>query len=417
MKTKVVIGGVLVLLIIGGVLVVPRLFRDRTESAHQESGRASVAEFYTCPMHPSVRSDHPGACPICGMALVKKTVGPDTTRIVHEGLGPVSVSPSQQVLANVKTVIARSMMLRKEIRAVGTISAAEPNVRRISARFPGRLDHLYLTYTGQTVRKGDPVADVYSPEAISAQQEFLLALGSSESVQHPDGESGLLAQSREKLVRWGFTRGQIDRLVQTQKVQDVVTIYSPIGGTVIQKKVDPQHYAATGEDLYEVADLSTVWMNADVYEYEMRALKVGQTVEATSDAYPGTRFTGRITFISPSIDPSSRTVRVRAEFANPLGRLRTDMFVDASIRVQLPEAIAVPASAVLSTGQRNVIWVQKEEGIFEPRYVVLGESAEGFYQILEGIHGGDIVAESGGYLLDSESQLKVPAMSAQEHPM
>jgi len=368
-------------------------------------------------MHPSVRSDHPGVCPVCGMALVKKVVGIDTSHEAHKGLDAVTVSPSQQVLANVSTTVAERMKLRKEIRGVGTINAAEPNIRRISARFPGRLEHLYLSYTGQTVRRGDPVADVYSPEAISAQQEFLLALKSSESAAEAQDEVGLLAQSREKLMRWGFTESQIARLAQTRKVQDVVTIYSPIGGTVLQKKVNPQHYATAGEDLYEVADLSRVWMNVDVYEYEMRSIQIGQKVKATTDAYPGEAFIGRVTFISSTVEPSSRTVRVRAEFVNPTGKLRTEMFVDAVIELQLPEAVVVPASAVLSTGRRNVVWVKREEGVFEPRNVVLGENAEGYRQILEGIQVGDLVVTSGGYLLDSESQLRTPAPGTHEHTM
>jgi len=229
MKTKVIVA-VSVLLLITGAFVLPALFRGHTES-NQQHGQ-TLAEYYTCPMHPSVRSDRPGSCPVCGMDLVKKTISADTTHPVQQTLGAVTVSPSQQVLANVSTTVAERMRLHKKIRAVGTITAAEPNIRRISARFPGRLDHLYLTYTGQTVRKGDPVADVYSPEAISAQQEYLLALGSSESAV--GSEAGLLAQSREKLLRWGFTEKQIARLGQTRKVQDVVTIFSPISGTVLQ---------------------------------------------------------------------------------------------------------------------------------------------------------------------------------------
>ena len=388
------------------VLVVQRLTREQPAASHEHA--ATVTDYYTCPMHPSVRSDHPGACPICGMTLVKKSSMPETGANMEQTLGEVALSPVRQVLANVATAVVERKSLTKVIRAVGTVTAAEPGIRRISARFPGRLDHLYLTYTGQAVRKGDPVADVYSPEAISAQEEFLLALRSTENVENGGQSDNLLAQAREKLVRWGFTGSQIAELQRNRKTSDVVTIYSPVSGTVVRKNVDPQHYANAGEDLYEVADLSTVWLLSDVYESELRSLKVGEAVEATAEAYPGAVFHGKVTFISPSVDPGTRTVSVRAEIPNAAGKLKTDMYMSALLRVRLPEAIAVPASAVLSTGQRNVVWVQKGAGVFEPRDVVLGERAEDYYQVLDGLAVGDTVVASGGYLVDSESQLETP---------
>lgn len=418
MKTKVIviIAAVAVLALLG-VFVLPGLFQGRSGAMHEHEHAGAVLEYYTCPMHPTVRSDRPGACPVCGMALVKKTVSPDTEAVIQHDIGEVAVSPSQQVLANVSTSVAEHKRLTKEIRAVGIFSAAEPNTRRISARFPGRLEHLYLRYVGQFVRRGDPVADMYSPEAISAQEEFLLALGAGEAATAVEGRFGLLPQSKEKLIRWGFSDAQIDELRRSRKVQDVVTLYSPISGTVTKKEVDPQQYAVAGQDLYEVSNLSTLWLNADVYEYEIPSLKIGLPVDASTDAYPGKVFRGSITFVSPSVDPSSRTVRVRAEFANRTGELKTEMYANAVIRIQLPETVVVPATAVLSTGQRRVVWVQKAEGIFEPRTVVVGETTPEFAQILDGLQGGETVVTSGGYLLDSESQLENPSAGKHEHTM
>ena len=376
-----------------------------------ESTQTEQGDVYTCPMHPSVRQNHPGACPVCGMALVKKRTeaveGAEETMI----RSAVHISPARQVIANVSTTVARVRGLKRELRAVGTIQVAEPNLRHITTRFPGRIEKLFVSFTGEAVKKGDPVAEVYSPEAISAQQEFLIALKSSQQVGENQGmlaaeTSALLEQSREKLLRWGFTAEQIAELQARGKVSSTIEIYSPVRGTVLKKNVDPQQYVGVGENLFDVADLSTVWLIADFYEYDMQSLKLGQAVVVVSDAYPGERIAGKVTFISPSIDPSARTVQVRVELPNPRGHLKVDMFVNAIVSVDLPPAVVVPVSAVLSTGAQSVVWVQKMEGLYEPRRVTLGVRAGGDYQILSGISAGDTVVTSGGYLIDSESQLE-----------
>jgi Cu(I)/Ag(I) efflux system membrane fusion protein len=367
--------------------------------------------YYTCPMHPSVHKDGPGACPICGMTLVKKTDGVVISDNEQHSLQTVTISPSRQVLANVSTSVARRMALQKEIRAVGKIDYAESNYRNISARFPGRLEKLYLTYTGQHVRKGDPVADVYSPEAISAQKEYLLAKDSYDQVKDANeifssSAFSLLEQSKQKLLLWGFTQEQLQQLGESKQVNNNLTIYSPISGTVLKKNVDPQHYAAAGENMYDVADLSTVWIYVDVYEYEMNGIKIGQHVEVTSDSYPDETFSGTVNFISPTVDPSGRTVKVRAELPNLNEKLKPEMFVTATLKITLPPSIVVPTNAVLSTGTKQIVWIRQREGVFEPRFVKVGERSEDNIQILNGINVGDTVVTSGGYLIDSESQLQ-----------
>jgi len=302
--------------------------------------------------------------------------------------------------------------MEKSIRAAGRIDYAEPNFRHISSRFPGRLEKLYLTYTGQPVKKGDPVADLYSPEAISAQREYLLARESYLEVRESpemisEGARSLLDEAREKLVLWGFTGAQLALLESTKEVKNSVTIYSPITGTVVKKNVDPQHYAGAGEDLYDVADLSSVWMVANAYEFDMQWLKVGQNVTATSDAYPGVKFSGSVNFISPTIDPATRTLSLRAQFSNPGDKLKPGMYVDVIIGITLPAAVVVPATALLSMGTRTVVWVQKGPEIFQPRIVQQGARAGDQVQILKGISEGERVVISGGYLLDSESELRI----------
>ncbi|MBI5475132.1 MAG: efflux RND transporter periplasmic adaptor subunit, partial [Ignavibacteriales bacterium] len=384
------------------------VYADESQPEIANQKTSADESYYTCPMHPSVRSAHPGACPVCGMNLVKRTEQVEMSKEEHQSIGQVTISPTKQVLANVSTSTAMKMSLEKEIRAVGKIAYAEQNFRQISTRFPGRIDKLYLTYEGQQVKKGEPVAEVYSPEAISAQQEYLLAKQSK--------SADLLQQSKEKLILWGFTESQINELDESKNVKNIVTLFSPISGTVLKKNVQQQQYVSAGENLFDVADLSTVWMYADIYEYEIQGVKAGQTVEVKSDTYPDKTFTGRITFVSPTVDPSSRAVRIRAEIANGSAELRLDMFVNAAIKTKLPESIVVPITAVLSTGTRQVVWIQKDAGVFEPRLVKIGERSNEYVQVLDGINEGETIVTSGGYLIDSESQLETATDSkSSEH--
>ncbi len=393
---------------------------DQQQSADSQAHETQKAEeYYTCPMHPSVRSDRPGACPVCNMALVKKTTQKEMSVDETANLQAVSLSPTQRVMANVSVVMVKRQPVSRDIQAVGIVSYAEPNYKHISMRFPGRLEKLYLSYTGQQVRKGDPVADVYSPEAISAQQEYLLALNSyeqaSQGMQSFASSAGqLLEQSEQKLLQWGFTQNQISRLKETRKINHIVTIYSQVSGTVVKKSVDPQHYASTGEDMFDVADLSTVWIYLDVYERDIRFVAPGQPVQITTEAYPHEKFSGKVMFIDPVVNPETRTIRVRTEFPNRQLKLKPNMYATALIAVPKADALVVPSTAVMSTGKRTVVWVEVKENNFEPRDVAVGASRDGHTAILSGLQEGDHVVETGGFLLDSESSLQQPA-SADPH--
>ncbi len=374
--------------------------------------------IYTCPMHPTVKSDRPGACPVCGMALVKKSTGVSSSTMDTSQLQRITLSPTQRVVANITTVPVQHKPLVREVRSVGVVDVAEPNYLHISMRFPGRLEKLYLTHAGQTVRPGDPVAEVYSPEAISAQQEFLLALENNERLANA-GErvrreaATLLDEAREKLVRWGFSGQQLKELGETRRLPGTVMIHSPIGGTVLKKNVDPQHYAETGEDIYDIADLSIVWVYLDVYENEIRFVKPGQKVQMNVEAYPGEVFTGVVSLIDPVVDASTRTIRVRTEFSNPSGRLKPNMYVEATITVSTSGALVVPASAVVSVGRSSVVWVEVDANVFEPRTVTTGSRTETYVEILDGLEKGEQVASTGGFLIDSESLLRAPGARGQ----
>ena len=381
-----------------------------TPQAENVAAEAShPAEYYTCPMHPSVRSNKPGACPICGMTLVKIAVHQDSSA-VNQQVREVILSPTKEVLANVATIRVETKALEKQLDALGKIDYAEPNAQEITTRFAGRIERLFVTYVGQHIRRGDPVAEIYSPDAISAQREFLLALDLSRangplSDTIKDGRR-LIDQATLKLKLWGFTDEQIEALAQDKAVNNVVTMHSPITGTVIKKNVDIQRYVAAGEALFDVADLTTVWLLLDLYESDVTSVRMGQTIRAIVEAYPGEQFTGSISFISPVVEPSTRTIRVRAILNNGGQKLKPEMYAHASIRVSLPKSIVVPASAVIASGKKDVIWVERKPGYFEPREVTLGARAGELYQVLQGLHEGERVAVSGAYLIDSESQLQ-----------
>ncbi|HMD14059.1 MAG TPA: efflux RND transporter periplasmic adaptor subunit, partial [Bacteroidota bacterium] len=255
--------------------------------------------------------------------------------------------------------------------------------------------------------------------AISAQREYLLAVNSFEEVKEQtesiaSGARALLDQSKEKLMQWGFSKGQIDQLDSTKQAQNFVAIYSPIGGTVIEKNVEPQQYVGAGDNLFDVADVSTVWITADIYQNEAELIHVGQTMTASIEGYPLKEISGRITFISPTVDPATRTIRVRSEFPNPHNALKINMYADVTITTEAASSIVIPTSAILSTGHGKIVWIQKDPNVFEPRAVVTGEQSGGFVQILKGIDENDIVVSSGGYLLDSESQLETPDESSHD---
>jgi membrane fusion protein, copper/silver efflux system len=397
------------------VLILPGCGRKNGSDQQNEAAnnQSQSKGYYTCPMHPSVRSDHPGVCPICHMTLVKVTAGESTT--VHDSEAEsVHLSPARQVLANVSTFEVVSRQLEKEVPLAGKIDYAEPNAQQVTARFGGRIEQLSVSYVGQHVGRDEAVAEIYSPEAMTAQQEFLLALGqstSSDTSQNPG--SNLVQQTRLKLRLWGFTDDQLDELARTKSVKTVVTIHSPISGTIIRKNVDLQQYVTAGDPLFDVADLNSVWLLLDLYETDLSSVQIAQKVIATVDAYPTETFGGTISFIGAVVEPSTRTVRVRATLQNPGLRLKPDMFANAMVLVPLAKSLVVPASAVIQSGRRTAVWVEVSPEHFEPRAVTLGQKAGDFYQILDGLHAGDVVAVSGNYLIDSESQLQMAAKGNQ----
>ena len=367
--------------------------------------------LYTCAMHPFIIKDKPGTCPICGMQLIKKVEGAQASAEEQKMLGHVSLSPTQSVMANVATVPAEYASLSKEVNAVGIVQYDQSRQATVTAWVAGRIDKLNVNTVGAFVSRGRPVAEIYSPDLVAAQQEYLLALKSREQFKKSSIESisqggeGLVASARQRLKLLGVKDEQIAGLEKAGHPNIKLPIYTPLSGIVIEKMVQEGQYVETGMPLFSIADLSSVWVEVEVYENEFASVKMGQRVEIISQSYPGKTFSGRVSFIYPFLDPKTRTVKVRVEMGNPGLKLKPDMFVNAKIKAPLGSALVVPATALMDTGKRQVVWVESQPGMFEPHDVQVGARVGDQVQILSGLKQGDKVAASGGYLIDSESQL------------
>lgn len=387
---------------------------------HAAEGKAAQGkQLYTCSMHPFIIKDKPGTCPICGMELIKKieavTDGGTQTpeqKQQAEMLGHVSMSANQRIMANVATVEAKSGTLNKEINAVGIVQFDQSRQTKVTAWIAGRIDKLNVNTVGAYVSKDKPVAEVYSPDLLATQQEYLLAIRSRDQFKNSPISSisqngdGLVASAKQRLMLFGVKESQIAELEKAGKPNIRLPIYTPLSGIVIEKMVQQGQYVNTGDVLFNIADLSKVWVEIDVFENEVPYVRVGQQVEISSAIEHGAAFNGRISFVYPFHDPKTHTVKARVEMPNPGYKLKPDMFVNAIIRVPLVKGIIIPVTAVIDTGKRQVVWVEVSPGMFEPRDVKAGERIDDKVQILSGIRTGDKVAVSGSYLIDSESQLK-----------
>ncbi|MCI0406012.1 MAG: efflux RND transporter periplasmic adaptor subunit [candidate division Zixibacteria bacterium] len=380
---------------------------------------AQKKDDYTCSMHPAVSSDKPGACPVCGMVLEKRSGLFAGSAAAAEEKFQLTLPADKQVLANVATAKAEHRRLERSILTVGTVAESEQRLFHVPSRVPGRIEKLFVDYTGAFVNKGDPLFVIYSPELVTAQKEYLLHLPKTGLVPH-SMDSSFRVASREKLLLWGITPEQLAILQSGDTIYTRLTIYSPRSGIVVARNKLAGSYVAEGDIVYDIADLSAVWVWADIYEYEIAGVAIGTPVRVSSPAYPGKKFSGRISFVSPEVNKESRTIRVRAELENPGLLLKPGMYVDVDIKIQTGKAVlAIPTSAVLQTGNRQVVWVKAGATTFEPRAVALGVRGGDWWEVLSGLHEGEEVVSSGGYLLDSEAQFRLgkPATGHEGHKM
>lgn len=378
---------------------------------HEQAQQAAKADLYYCPMHPEVTSDKPGVCPICHMDLVKRT---DTGASSQSMGNTIMLSDQDITLANVSTIKVGKKKLSGTVKTFGYLDFAEPNRKTISSRFSGRIEKLFANQTGEYVKAGSPLFEIYSPDISQAQNDYLIAYRNSKTNSN-ETSAMMLNSSRKKLELLGITDKQVKVLEQTGEVQLTVTYYSPYSGTVLEKKINEGAYVNEGTALYEIADLSVLWNITEAYISDLSYIKVGDQAEMTMQAYPGEVFKGRITFIYPVANSESRTVKVRSEFINKGNKLKPQMFTETSFSRSAAEGIVVPDEAVIITGERNVVWVRVGSNSFSPRNVQLGAKFGSEYQVLSGLKPGEEIAATGAYLLDSESQLKGGSAPAEEH--
>ena len=379
--------------------------------SNSDNSNKNENEYWTCTMHPQVHKDGPGACPICGMDLIKKVV--DETADVSEKSnmeGMISLTTDKQILANVSTIKIKRENLKKELTAYSYLDFVEQNRKTIPAKFNGRIEKLFVDKTGEYIKKGQPLFEIYSPDLVQAQNEFLIALSSNKNENN-----SLLDASKKKLELFGLTDNQIDELKKSGEIKLTLTYYSPVSGTVIEKKVQEGMYVNEGTVIYEAAELSTLWNIAEVNETDLATIKLGSKVKLKLKAYPGEVFTGKVTFIYPVINSQTRTVKIRSEFSSQNNKLKPQMYGETVFLDDAGTGLLVPADAVIFSGNKNVVWVRTADGMFEGRIVELGLKFGDKYQIISGLKEGDEVAASGGFLIDSESQLKTGMPTGHQH--
>ncbi len=377
----------------------------------------SKKTLYHCPMHPNYISDKPGECPICGMTLVP--VEEEHEKGMPEGA--IEISPEKQQLIGVKFGSVEFRNLTKRIRTVARVTYDERRLTYINTKFPGWVEDLYVDFTGKLIKKGEPLFSIYSPELVSAQEEYLLALKAKDYFKGKaysevtQGTETLLESSKRRLLYWDIKEEQIKELERTGKPFKTLIFYSPITGYVIEKNILKGKYVMPGENLYQIADISNIWVLADIYEHELPLISIGQSATFELSYLPGEKFYGKITFIYPYLKNETRTVKVRIELPNRDFKLKPEMFGNIVIDIDVGRRLTVPEDAVIDSGERKIVFIDKGEGIFEPREVKLGIKAGDFYEIIDGISEGERIVTSANFLIDSESKLKSAIKKVHEH--
>ena len=331
---------------------------------------------------------------------------------VHEEAAPtITISEDKRQLIGVRTAAAGFRTLDKQIRTVGKVEVNETRLAFVNTKIAGWVKKLFVNFTGDQVVKGQPLLSIYSPDLVSAQEEYLLALRARAAVSGGIAEvrasqQSLIDSAKRRLILWDITEEQIAALEKTEKTKTEMTIHAPLNGIVLEKMVLDGAYITPGMNLYKIADLSTVWIIADVYEYEVPLVKVGQPVRVSLPYSAGEVLHASVSFINPVLDPMTRTVKVRIAVQNPGLLLKPDMFVNVEIMPASRTRLVIPRSAVLDSGTRQIVYVEKEPGVYELRNVTLGVRGENEVEVLTGIKKGERVVTSGNFLLDSESQLQ-----------
>jgi len=455
MNKKIIIGIVLgtIAIIVAGYLL---LFNGQSGDDYNS---AETKQLYTCGMHPDIISDEPGNCPICGMNLVpikntdqsnttkkkdrkiiywrapmdaneiydspgKSKMGMDLVPVYEDeagGSGIVTIDPAVEQNMNVKIETVHKRNLSGKIFTNGVLSVNETNQYIVTTRITGWVEKLYVNYTGQYVSKGSQLMDIYSPELVSAQQELLTALSyqnssnasSLESIRESGNE--LVKNAVRKLELLEIPDSEVKKLIDTKEVKTYITLYAQKSGTVLEKNIVEGQKVMGGMPLLKIANLSHLWLMADIYEYELSKISLGSKANINYNYLPDTSFSGKVSFIYPTIDPKSRTVKIRIDVNNLSGKLKPEMFANVEIEGKsLGTYPLVPENAIIRSGMKNIVIIALGEGKFKPQEVKLGGYADGYYQVLSGVSEGMHIVTSAQFLIDSESNLRSAIGQMQE---
>ncbi|MGA2185209.1 MAG: efflux RND transporter periplasmic adaptor subunit [Bryobacteraceae bacterium] len=396
----------------------------RWRNANEHHATAPPARkilYWVDPMHPAYKSDKPGIAPDCGMKLVP--VYEDQHKATEAApAGAIHVSSDKQQLIGVQYGTASFTTKTETIRAVGRVAQDETRLTRVHPRIEGWISKTFVDYTGQLVKKGDPLLTIYSPEMLASEQELLLALRARDQmkagpVKEAWGNSEMLLEAtRRRLELFDLSRAQIDQVERTHMPIESVTLFSPATGYVVARNAYPSQRVTPETELYTLSDLSRVWIMADIFEADISRIHQGQSAVVTATNGEAAAFNARVSYIQPQVDPQTRTMKVRLEAANASLRLKPEMFVNVQFPLGAAPKLTVPADAVMDSGTKQTVYVDRGNGYLEPRAVQIGERLGDRIEILAGLKSGERIVTSGTFLIDSESRMQPPAQAtAPEH--
>ncbi len=373
---------------------------ENIEETHEHT--ENEVAIWTCSMHPQIKMDKPGKCPICGMELIPLDNGDDAGDEV--AFDEIQMSESAIKLADIETAKVRRGKAEKTINLLGKVQADERRIAELTARFGGRIEKLFVNFTGQNVRRGQKLATIYSPELIAAQRELL------EASKFKESNPGFFKAARTKLKLWDLNEAQIDAIVEKGEPQLYFNVLSPITGTVTARHVTLGDYVKEGQGLFEVIDLTRIWVMFDAYESDLPWIKLRDEISYTIQSIPGKIFKGKVTYVDPFINAKTRVAKVRVEQANPKLELKPEMFVNGILQSKMEKnnELLIPKSAVLWTGKRAVVYVKvpnRQKPSFQYRKIDLGPVAGDFYIVTSGLEEGEEIAVNGVFKIDAAAQL------------
>jgi Cu(I)/Ag(I) efflux system membrane fusion protein len=439
----------LIVILIGAAFGAGYVLRGRGQQQASKPDERKILYWYD-PMHPSYKSDKAGIAPDCGMQLVPKyadgdqpAAAPASTKTPKfyrdpqqpsytsdrpglnpetgndlvpvyedEAPGTIQVAADKQRLIGVQTSLVEVTTEGRTIRSAGKVVQDETRVTHVHTRTEGWIDKVLVDYTGKLVKQGDPLVTIYSPELLATQQEYLLALKAKDALAHSPFENShdhsvsLIEAARRRLELWNLSEEQIQEVVRTQKPVRHITVFSPASGHILTRNAFPNQQVKPETELYTLVDLSHVWVMAEVFESDIATIASGTHARLQLPSMPGRTLRGRVSFVVPQVDAETRTLKVRIEAANPNLLLKPEMFVDVEFQVAPAPRITIPVDAVLDSGEKKTVFIDRGAGAFEPRLVQTGERFGNRIVILAGLKVGERIVTSGNFLLDSESRLK-----------